>query len=222
MAQNFRPFRLTGVGTTAADSPDGSDYDSFDNITGIHLCNTASSGILVDVFLTNAALNRGSGDYFTYAVTVASVGGSNVFVLGGNNKPAITLYRGFTYVFDQSDATNAGHQIVFKTAAGGSAYTTGVTTTGTAGSSGAKTEIVISDTTPASLYYSCSAHGDAMGNTVAMDSAHYIQKQTPIPPGSSLVIDKSIVVQSGDRLFFRSSLVSSLDVTISLIDDIST
>ena len=222
MPQNFRPYRLTGVGTTAADIPDGSDFDSFDNITGLHLCNTATSGILVDVFLTDAALNRGAGDYFTYAVTVAGVGGNNVFVLGGNNKPAITLYRGFTYVFDQSGPTNAGHQIVFKTAAGGSAYTTGVTTTGTPGSAGAKTEIVVSDTTPASLYYSCSAHGDGLGNTVAIDNAHYIQKQTPIPSGSSLVIDKSIIVQSGERLFVRSSLVSSLDVTVSVIDDIST
>ena len=50
MPQNFRPYRLTGVGTTAADIPDGSDFDSFDNITGLHLCNTATSGILVDVF----------------------------------------------------------------------------------------------------------------------------------------------------------------------------
>ena len=222
MPQNFRPYRLTGVGTTAADIPDGSDFDSFDNITGLHLCNTATTGILVDVFLTDSALNRGTGDYFTYAVTVANVGGNNVFVLGGNNNPAVTLYRGFTYVFDQSDATNAGHQIAFKTAAGGSAYTTGVTTTGTAGSAGAKTEIVISDTTPASLYYSCASHGDGMGNTVTMDTAHYIQKQTPIPPGSSLSMDKSILVQTGERLFVRSSLVSSLDVTVSVIDDIST
>lgn len=218
MPQNFRGYRLTGVGLTAADIPDGSDFDSFDNITGLHLCNTAASGILVDVFLTGAAIDRGAGDYFTFSVGVAG----GYFVLGGNQKPAITLYRGFTYVFDQSDSTNAGHQIVFKTAAGGSAYTTGVTTTGTAGSAGAKTEIVISDTTPTSLYYSCSVHGDSMGNTVAMDNAHYIQKQTPIPTGSSLVIDKSILVQAGERLFVRSSLVSSLDVTVSVIDDIST
>ena len=218
MPQNFRPFRLTGVGTTAADIPDGSDFDSFDNITGLHLCNTATSGILVDVFLTDAAIDRGAGDYFTFSVAVAS----GNFVLGGNQKPAITLYRGFTYVFDQSDSTNAGHQIVFKTAAGGSTYTTGVTTTGTAGSAGAKTEIVVSDTTPATLYYSCSVHGDSMGNNVTIDNAHYIQKQTPIPPGSSLSMDKSIIVQAGERLFVRSSLVSSLDVTVSVIDDIST
>ena len=149
MAQNFRRYKLTGVGTTAADIPDGSDFDSYDTIVGIHMANTSANAITVDAFITSAALDRGAGDYFTYAVTV--VGG--VFVLGGVTKPAITLYRGFTYVFDQSDASNNGHTLAFKTAAGGSSYTTGVTTTGTAGQAGAKTTIVISDTTPASLYY---------------------------------------------------------------------
>ena len=38
-------------------------------------------------------------------------------------------------------------------------YTTGVTTNGTAGSSGAYTEIVVSDSTPPVLHYQCSAHG---------------------------------------------------------------
>ena len=148
MAQNFRRYKLTGVGTTAADIPDGSDFDSYDVLVSIHMANTSTNAITVDAFITSAALDRGAGDYFTYAVTVAG----GVFVLGGVTKPAITLYRGFTYVFDQSDASNSGHTLAFKTAAGGSSYTTGVTTTGTAGQAGAKTTIVISDTTPASLY----------------------------------------------------------------------
>ena len=39
------------------------------------------------------------------------------------------------------------------------AYTTGVSTSGTAGSSGAYTEIVVSHSTPSILHYQCSAHG---------------------------------------------------------------
>ena len=101
------------------------------------MANTNANAITVDAFITTGATDRGAGDYYTYAVTVASVGGSNVFVLDGVNKPAPTLYRGFTYTFDQSAGTNSGHQIVFKTA-GGSSYTTGVITTGTAGQAGAK------------------------------------------------------------------------------------
>ena len=46
---------------------------------------------------------------------------------------------------------------------GGSEYTTGVTTGGTAGSSGAYTEITITDSTP-TLYYYCTNHS-GMGGT---------------------------------------------------------
>tara|TARA_B100000085_G_C18520765_1_gene503589 strand:+ start:526 stop:1203 length:678 start_codon:yes stop_codon:yes gene_type:complete len=225
MAQNFRRYKLTGVGSTAQDIPDGSDFDSFDTIVGIHMANTNANAITVDAFITTGATDRGAGDYYTYAVTVASVSGSNVFVLDGVNKPALTLYRGFTYTFDQSAGTNAGHQIVFKTAASGSSYTTGVTTTGTAGQAGAKTTIAITSTTPDSLYYSCSAHGDSMGNTITMDSAHYLIKDAPIAAGGALQLldgGAKFVVQSGDRLFVRSSTASSLDVWVSAVDAIST
>jgi hypothetical protein len=40
----------------------------------------------------------------------------------------------------------------------GTAYTTGVTTNGTAGSAGAYTQIVVTHSTPAVLHYQCSAH----------------------------------------------------------------
>tara|TARA_B100001057_G_scaffold492909_1_gene586272 strand:- start:56 stop:733 length:678 start_codon:yes stop_codon:yes gene_type:complete len=225
MAQNFRRYKLTGVGSTAQDIPDGSDFDSFDTIVGIHMANTNANAITVDAFITDGAIDRGTGDYFTYAVTVASVGGSNVFVLGGNNKPAITLYRGFTYVFDQSAASNSGHTLAFKTGAGGSSYTTGVTTTGTPGQAGAKTTIVVSATTPDSLIYYCVQHGEGMGNTITMDSAHYLIKDAPIAAGGALQLldgGAKFVVQSGDRLFVRSSTASSLDVWVSAVDAIST
>ena len=144
MAQNFRRYKLTGVGSTAQDIPDGSDFDSFDTIVGIHMANTNANAITVDAFITTGATDRVAGDYYTYAVTVSG----GVFLLDGVTKPPLTLYRGFTYTFDQSSNTNSGHQIVFKTAAGGSSYTTGVTTTGTAGQAGANTTIAITSTTP--------------------------------------------------------------------------
>ena len=221
MAQNFRRYKLTGVGSTAQDIPDGSDFDSFDTIVGIHMANTNANAITVDAFITTGAVDRGAGDYFTYAVTVS---GGN-YLLDGVTKPALTLYRGFTYTFDQSAGTNAGHQIVFKTAAGGSSYTTGVTTTGTAGQAGAKTTIAITSTTPDSLYYSCSSHGDSQGNTITIDSAHYLIKDAPIAAGGALQLldgGAKFVVQSGDRLFVRSSTASSLDVWVSAVDAIST
>ena len=85
----------------------------------------------------------------TYAVTVVNDGG-NKFALGGVTAPPINLLKNHTYIFDQSNGSNAGHPIAFKQGAGGASYTTGVTTTGTLG-------------TPF-LYYYCTVHGDGMGN----------------------------------------------------------
>ena len=73
----------------------------------------------------------------TYAVTVVNDGG-NKFALGGVTAPAVSLLKNHTYIFDQSDNTNSGHQIAFKQGSGGASYTTGVTTTGTLGQAGSK------------------------------------------------------------------------------------
>ena len=78
----------------------------------------------------------------------------------------MTLIRGQTYVFDQSELTNSGHQIAFKDSSG-NAYTTGVTTIGTAGSSGAQTTIYISLTEALPSLYYCTSHGNGMGNVIS-------------------------------------------------------
>jgi len=52
----------------------------------------------------------------------------------------------------------------------------------------------------------------------------YLIKEVPIPAGSGLqVLDggAKIVVQSGDRLWVKSSVAASLDVWVSAVDDIS-
>ena len=53
MAQNFRRYALRNIGTTAADAPDGTDFNSYDTIIGIHLANTTSNTINATVFLTD-------------------------------------------------------------------------------------------------------------------------------------------------------------------------
>ena len=105
----------------------------------------------------------------TYTVTVTNPGSGNVFVLDGNNNPAITLTRGFTYTFDQSDASNASpdHRLLFKDSAD-NFYTNGVTSSGTLGQAGAKTVFVVPANAPDSLKYYCSAHGNTMGNTITV------------------------------------------------------
>lgn len=105
-----------------------------------------------------------------HAVTVANVSGSNVFVIDGANAPALSLLQGHIYIFDVSDNSVTGHPLAFKDASDNS-YTTGVTVTGTAGSSGAKVQFIVPSNAPSSLRYYCTVHGNGMGNTISVSSS---------------------------------------------------
>ena len=98
----------------------------------------------------------------TYTVTTSA----SKFYLGGIQQPTLELREGSTYTFDTSDATVSGHTFKFATAAdaaGSTEYTTGVTETGTPGSAGAKTVIVVAASAPALFYY-CSNHSSMGGS----------------------------------------------------------
>jgi len=102
-----------------------------------------------------------------------SAGGAsaNAYYFDGLESPAITLSGAdssypYYYRFDQSDSSNSSHPLRFYLEADKStAYTTNVTTNGTAGSSGAYTQIAVDENTPNILYYQCSSHA-YMGNFV--------------------------------------------------------
>ncbi len=121
-----------------------------------------------------------TGSLKTFTVTVASKtaahryngsGSGNGYVIDGKESPFLSLTPGRTYKFDQSDGSNSGHPLRFYLESNKTtAYTTNVTTSGTPGSSGAYTQIVIADTTPMVIHYQCSAHS-LMGNAVQTNSA---------------------------------------------------
>ena len=97
-------------------------------------------------------------------------GSSLGYLLNDVVAPFLTLTPGRTYRFNQSDSSNSTHPLRFYLdAARNNSYTTNVTTNGTAGSSGAYTEIVVTDDTPLVLHYQCSAHG-YMGNAIYSNS----------------------------------------------------
>ena len=115
------------------------------------------------------AWNAGADSNKTYTVKVVSDSGNKYrFDDFGTSAVTLDLQEGSTYVFDQSDSSNAGHPIRFGTSANGTDYTTGVTHTGTPGSAGAKTTLVLG-TGVATLYYSCANHS-GMGGQINTNS----------------------------------------------------
>ena len=112
----------------------------------------------------------------TYTVTVVCTDWGNKYVIVGVQQDTLNLFESGTYKLDQSDSTNGGHPLRFSTTSdgthnSGSEYTTGVTTSGTPGSSGAYTQIEVATDAP-TLYYYCTQHSGMGGqaNTPAADT----------------------------------------------------
>lgn len=103
----------------------------------------------------------------TYTVTVVSTDSGNKYFIDGVQQDTVNIAENFTYRFDQSDSSNLNHPLRFSTTSngthsGGSEYTTGVTTNGTPGNSGAYTQITVAASAP-TLYYYCSNHSGMGG-----------------------------------------------------------
>ena len=168
--------------------------------------------------LTNKTINLENNTAIVeFAVTVANPGSGNRYYLDGELTANIQLVPGVTYRFDQSDGSNSGHPLLFYLdAAKTSAYTTGVTTNGTAGSSGAYTQIAVDRETPSVLYYQCSSHA-YMGNYAAnpastnlngikMPTADGTSGQVMTTNGSGQVSFSTVSSISTSKVFFMGQL----------------
>ena len=78
MAQNFRRYSLNAVGTSAADIPDGANFDSYDTIVGIHMTNTTTNAITVDAYIANGGTN-----YYLIKGAPIAAGGALQLMDGG-------------------------------------------------------------------------------------------------------------------------------------------
>jgi hypothetical protein len=81
-------------------------------------------------------------------------------------RPKLKFYKGKTYIIDVSDPSNAGHPLRFTADSGATEYTTGVTATGTPGTTGATVTFAVPNDAPSNLMYYCGTHGIDMGNKV--------------------------------------------------------
>ena len=100
-------------------------------------------------------------------------GSDQGYTIDGIESPFIQFEPGNTYRFNQEDSSNGSHPLLFYLDANkNNQYSTGVTTNGTPGSSGAYTQIVVSTATPQRLYYQCSSHS-LMGNLARTSSTSF-------------------------------------------------
>ena len=162
----------------------------------------------------------------TFTVTVASKtsahpytgdGSSLGYYINGIEAPAImfngvddtTANSEYVYKFDQSDSSNANHPLRFYLDAGKTtAFTTDVTTNGTAGSSGAYTLIKVSENTPNILYYQCSSHA-YMGN-------HAVATTSTFSKGGKLIqlpSSAGTLVGSGDSGTVSNTMLANSSVS---------
>ena len=110
------------------------------------------------------------------------------FYLNGVIQADNTLMSGFTYRFNQEDSTNSNHPFRFSTNANNSPaapYTTDVTTSGTPGSAGAYTQIIVTKTTP-NLYYYCNVHSN-MGGSAPREATFISLTHTGTSGASTLI-----------------------------------
>ena len=106
----------------------------------------------------------------TYTITVDS----GKFLIDGVSQDTLTIYKGFTYIFNQTNSTNNNHPLkLSETSDGthnsGNQYTSGWTdNSGTAGTDLISTFVVPEDA-PGTLYYYCANHS-GMGGTINISS----------------------------------------------------
>jgi len=160
----------------------------------------------------------------SFVVEVVSTSGGNKYRINGVTTPTLQLVQGTTYTFDLSDSSNSGHPLAFKS--GNNSYTTGVTSSGTPGQSGASVTFVVPSGAPnIGLRYYCTVHGNAMGNTITT-SGIPIQltaqgQATHVPTSVSAVIDKVVPSITGLAFFtlpdVNATIAQNLDDPIGVL-----
>jgi hypothetical protein len=166
----------------------------------------------IKTFNTSNAMTIGTTK--TFVVTVSDASGANKYYIDGIQQPYLTLHQHQTYIFDLSSPTLVDHPFIFSETADGSAYTTGITTTGVYGSTEKRTFIVPAGA-PATLYYYCTAHA-GMGATVSISSEAELIVSGDVEVASNINASNITTTQklTIDGLFEVSNTSASTSVDI--------
>ena len=170
-------------------------------------------GLITDAVATGSS--NGSldivADVLEDEITLTVTAATGKFIIDGVDKPALTLYKGWTYTFDVSDASNANHPLRFSS--GGSPYNTGVVVTGTQGQAGAKVQLVVPETQPTTFAYYCTQHS-GMGNTITV-------KDDPLKTVSDNVTNIVAVANNSSNINAVQSNASNINAAVSNASNIN-
>ena len=163
--------QATATATVSANTNGGRPASAFATIN-------ANTGEVTDVTITAAGsgystvptLTVGSPNVdTTFNSTVYNDGTTNYYTFLGGINETLKLIQGQTYTFDLSSSTHSGHLFALSatqdgTHGGGTKLTSGVTYTGTQGTTCAKMVLVVDANTPSTLYPYCETHSGMGGS----------------------------------------------------------
>ena len=153
-------------------------------------------------------------------VTVGAYTEGNRWQIDGAKTPNLFLVRGNTYVFDVSDSTNSTHVLAFATAAdaaGSTEYTTGVTSSGTAGQSGATITLVVASDAPDTLFYYCTAHTEMAGAGASGAAIHVSGVSIANIADHTTVADITVTDFTANTSIFTNTLAREIPTKLNSI-----
>ena len=154
----INPSRIRGLGSiTGSTSGNNLGVSSSLDLDGdISISKTTGTGA------------PGTGQTHSIAITVSNPGSGNKYFLDGTETDSIVMNAGDAYKFLQSDSSNSGHPFRLSTGTNGSGtapYEVGVTYgAGSPGNANAYTQISVTTSTTAPLYYYCTIHSGMGGS----------------------------------------------------------
>ena len=184
MAKTFQNYSSAADSNTVLKNPSDVDIPLGENLMLPRHVNDAVRAVMADAAIDMRAGGRPAKTAETFAVKIVddntsigsrpAVGGKKI-ELDGQVNPFLS-FAGVTnatctYTFDTSDTSCTGHLRFYTSSAQTAEHTSGVTVTGTAGTAGANTQIVINESTPRILYYQIAGTSGLGGVAITMASS---------------------------------------------------